>query len=153
MAVTAKQTTLNFGIIISIWLFHVNVLSVIIPKHVMLVAMDFILLSEPNQMAICELFLVKNCIRLVFSKFSDHKFALNQLSISVNAPLIYSMKLVVFRLVMIRLVSSANKNNLHVLLLSAVFVIFIISLTQNKNSNGPSTEPCATPCFAIPKLE
>ena len=95
----------------------------------MLVVMDFILLAEPNLMAIRELLLVKNCMRLVSSKFSDHKFALNQLLISVNAPLIYSIKLVVFGLVMIRLVSSANKNNLHLLLLSAVFVIFIASLT------------------------
>jgi hypothetical protein len=99
MAVTAKQTTLNFGIIISIWLSHVNVLSIIIPKHVMLVVMDFILLAEPNLMAIRELLLVKNCMRLVSSKFSDHKFALNQLLISVNAPLIYSIKFVVFGLV------------------------------------------------------
>jgi hypothetical protein len=95
MAVTAKQTTFNLSIIISIWLFHFNVLSIIIPKHVMLVVMDFILLSEPNLMAICELFLVKNCMRLVFSKFSDHRFALKQLLIYENAPLIYSTKLVV----------------------------------------------------------
>ena len=129
MAVTANQTTHNFAKIISIWLSHVNVVTIIIPKHLMLVVMDFILLSEPNLMAICELLLVKNCMRLVFSKFSDQKFALNQLLISVHAPLIYAIKLVVFGLVMIRLVSSANKNNLHLLLLSAVFVIFITSLT------------------------
>jgi len=115
--------------------------------------MDFILLSEPSLMAICEPFLVKNCMRLVFSKFSDHKFLINQLSISVNVPLIYSTKLVVFRLVMIRLVPSANKNNLHLLLLSAVLVIFITPLTQNKNSNSPISEPCSTPRFTIPKLE
>ena len=98
MEVTAKQTTLNFSTIISIWLFHFNVLSIMLPKHVMLVVMDFILLAEPNLMAICELLLVGNCVRLVFSKFSDHKFALNQLLIPVNAPLIYSIKLVVFGL-------------------------------------------------------
>jgi len=45
MALTTKQVTPNFGIIISIWLFHVNVLSIIIPKTLMLVMLDFILLS------------------------------------------------------------------------------------------------------------
>lgn len=70
MAVTAKQTTLNFSIIISIWLFHVNILSIIIPKNVTLVVMDFILLSEPNLMAICEQLLVKICVRLVYSQNS-----------------------------------------------------------------------------------
>ena len=115
--------------------------------------MGFILLSEPNLMVICELLLVKNCMILVSSKFRDQNFSLNQLSVFVNAALIYSVKSVVFGPVIIRLLSSANENNLQLLLLSAVFVIFIISLTQNKNSNGPSTEPCATPCFAIPKLE
>ena len=94
-----KQTTLNLGIIISVWLSHVNVLSIIIPKHVMLVVMDFILLAEPNLIAICELLLVKNSMRLVFFNFSDNKFSLNQLLISVNAQLIYSIKLVVFGLV------------------------------------------------------
>ena len=74
----------------------------------------------------CELFLVKHCMRLVFSKFSDSKFALNQLFIFVNAPLMSYIKLVGFGLVVIRLVSSANKTNLDLLLLSLVFVIFVI---------------------------
>jgi len=74
MALTAKQATLNFHIIIYIWLFHINVLSVIIPKYFMLVILNFILLSQPTLMGICELSLAKNCMRLVFSKFSD-KFA------------------------------------------------------------------------------
>ena len=65
MAVTAKQTTVNFSTIISIWLSHINVLSIIIPKHVTLVVMDLVLLSEPNLMGICELLLVKNCMRLM----------------------------------------------------------------------------------------
>ena len=33
MAPTTKQATLSFDIIISIWLFHVTVLSVINPKY------------------------------------------------------------------------------------------------------------------------
>ena len=82
LALTAKQTTLNFSIIISIWLFHVNVLSIIVPKTFMLVILYFILLSQLTLMGICELFLVQNCMRLVFSKFSDNNFALNQLIIS-----------------------------------------------------------------------
>jgi len=52
-----------YGIIISIWLFHINVLSIIIPNNFILVTVDFILLSQPTQMGICELFLVKNCMR------------------------------------------------------------------------------------------
>ena len=72
MALNAKQTTLNFGIIISICLFHVSVLSVIIPKNFVLVILDFILFPQPTLMGICELFLVKNCMRLVFSKFSGN---------------------------------------------------------------------------------
>ena len=63
------------------------------------------------------------------------------------------IKLVGFGLVMIRILSSANKTNLDLLLLSLVFVIIIISLIKSKNNNGPSTEPCATPCFTIPHLE
>ena len=78
MAVTAKQATLNFGIIISMWLFHVNVLSTIIPKNFVLVILYFILSSQPTLMGICELFLLKNCMELVFSKFRENKFALNQ---------------------------------------------------------------------------
>ena len=77
-------------------------------------------------MGICELFLVKNFMRLVYSKFSDNKFALNQLLIFVNAPFMSSIKLVRLGLVMIRLLPSANKTNLDLLLLSLVFVIFII---------------------------
>jgi len=45
MAVTTKQVIPYFGIIISIWLFHVNVLSIIIPKTFMLVILYFVLLS------------------------------------------------------------------------------------------------------------
>ena len=61
-----KQATLSFGINVSIWLFHVYVLSIIIPKNFMLVVLDFILLSQPKLMGICELLLVKNCMKLVF---------------------------------------------------------------------------------------
>ena len=95
-----------------------------------------------------------HCVtRKVFSTFSDSKFALNQLLVFVNVPLMSIIKLVGFGLVMIRLVSSANKTNLDLLLLSSVFVIFIISLIKSKNNNGPSTEPCSTPCFTILQLE
>ena len=87
MTLTTKQAMPSFGIIISMWLFRVNVLSIIIPKTFILVILYFILLSQPTQMGICELFVVKICKRLVFSKFSDIKFALNQLLIFVNAPL------------------------------------------------------------------
>jgi hypothetical protein len=72
----------------------------------MLVILNIILLSQPTLMGICELFLLKNYSRLVFSKLSDNKFTLNQLLISVNVPLMSLMKLVGFGLVMIRLVSS-----------------------------------------------
>ena len=103
MALTANQATLNFGIIISIWLFHINVLSVIIPKNFTLVILDFIL-SQSTLMGIWELFLIKNCMRLGFSEYSDNKFPLNPLLISVKAPLMSFIKLVGFGLVMIRLV-------------------------------------------------
>jgi len=83
MALTTKQATLSFGINVSIWLFHVSVLSIIIPKNFMLVVLDFILLSQPTLTGICELLLVKNCMKLVLSKLNDNKFALNQLLISV----------------------------------------------------------------------
>ena len=128
MASTAKQATLNFRISISLWLFNIIVLPFFIPKSFMLLILDFILLSQPLLIGICELFLFKNRMSLVFSKFSDSKFALNQLLISVNAPLMFCIKLVGLGLVMIRLLSSANKTNLDLLLLSLVFVIFIISL-------------------------
>jgi hypothetical protein len=90
-----RKATLNFGIIISVWLLCGNVLSVItsIPKHFMLVMLDFMLLLQATLMGICELFLVKNCMILVFSKVSENKFALNQLLISVNVPLMYFIKL------------------------------------------------------------
>jgi len=123
MARTVKQARLNFRISISLWLFSVNVLSVFIPKNFMLVILDCILLSQPLLIGIGELFLFKNCMSLVFSKFSDNKVALNQLLIIVNAPLKFCIKLVGFGLVTIRLVSSANKTNLDLLLLSLVFVI------------------------------
>jgi hypothetical protein len=71
----------------------------------MLVILDFILLSQPLLVGIYELFLFKNCMCLVFSKFSDNKFSLNQLLIFVNAPLMFYIQLVGFGLVMIRLVS------------------------------------------------
>jgi hypothetical protein len=66
MALTAKQATLDCSISISIWLFHINILSIIIPSTSLFVVLDFILLSRPTQMGICELFLVKDCMRLVF---------------------------------------------------------------------------------------
>jgi len=64
----------------------------------MLVILNFILLSQPILMETCELFLVENCMRLVFSKFSGNKFALNQLLIFINPPLMSFMKLVGFGL-------------------------------------------------------
>jgi len=51
-------------------------------------------------------------MRKVYSKFSDSKFALNQLLVFVNVPLMSFIILVGFGLVMIRLVSSANTSNL-----------------------------------------
>ena len=123
-----KTSHTNFGIIIYICLFHVSVLSVIIPKNFVLMILDFILFPQPSLMGICELFLVKNCMRLVFSKFSDNKVALIQLLIFVSTPLMSFKKLVGFGLVMFRLVSSANKANVDLFLLSLVIVIFIISL-------------------------
>ena len=128
MVVTAKQIVLNFGIIISIWLFHINILSIIILTNFVLAVLEFILLSQSTLMGKCEPFSVKNCMRLVFLKFSDNKFALNQLFIFVNAPLMSLIILVGFGLVVIRLVSSTNKTNLDLLLLSLVFVILVISL-------------------------
>ena len=52
----------------------------------MWVILDFILLSQPTLMGIFELFLVKNCMRIVF--------ALNQLLIFGNSPFMSSIKLV-----------------------------------------------------------
>jgi len=75
MALTTKQATFNFHIMIPILLFPVNVLPIIIPKNFMLVILNFIFLSQPALMGICELFLAKNCMRLVFPKFSDNKFS------------------------------------------------------------------------------
>ena len=72
----------------------------------MLVILDLKLLSQLTLMRICEI-LVTNCFRLVFSEFCDNKFALNQLLLSVNAPLMSFIKLG-FGPVMIRLVSSGN---------------------------------------------
>jgi hypothetical protein len=92
-------------------------------------------------MGMCELLLVKNCMKLVLSKLSDNKFALNQLLISVNVPFMSYIKLAGLDLVMILLVSSANKIHLDLLLLSLVLVIFVISLIQSRKNSGPSTEP------------
>jgi len=50
-------------------------------------------------MAIYELFKVKNCMRLAFSKFSDNKFTLNQLLISVISPLMSFIKLVLILII------------------------------------------------------
>jgi len=69
----------------------------------MFVILDFILLSQPTLMGISELFLVKNRMGLVFSKFSDNKLAITQLLIFVNTPLMSFIKLVGFGLIMIRL--------------------------------------------------
>jgi len=79
-------------------------------------------------MGICELLFIKYCMRLVFSKFSCNKFALNQLLIFVNTPYMSFINSVGFGLVMIRLVSSTNTAYLDLLLLYLVFVIFVISL-------------------------
>jgi hypothetical protein len=149
MALTTRQATLNFSIIISVWLFHVNVLTIIISENFMLYWIVYCYHSQ-HCWRICELFLVKNCMRLVFSKFSDNKCALNQLVIYLNASLMSFIHLVGFGLVMIRLVLSVNKTNLDLLLFFVVFVIFVISLIQSKNNNGPSTEPCGTPCLLFP---
>jgi hypothetical protein len=55
MALTTKEATFSAGIIISMWLFHVSVLLIIIPKNFMLVIMDFILSSQPTLKGIDEL--------------------------------------------------------------------------------------------------
>jgi len=44
-----------FGIIISVWLFHVSVLLIIMPRSFMLVILDFILSSQPTMKGIGEL--------------------------------------------------------------------------------------------------
>ena len=86
------------------------------------------LLSQPTLVGICDLFLVKNCMTPIFSIFSDNKLALNLLLIFVNTPLMSFIKLVGFGLVMVRLISSKNKTNFDFLLLSLVYVTFVILL-------------------------
>ena len=86
----------------------------------------YIVITTNTLGGVCELFLVKNCMRLVFSKFNDSKCALNQLVIFLNAPLMSFIHLVGFGLVMIRLVLSVNKSNLDLLLFFVVCVIFVI---------------------------
>jgi hypothetical protein len=85
----------------------VYVLSIIIPEAFILVILGFILISQSTLMGICELFLVKNCMKLVFPKFNVSKFTLNQLFLFVNVTLISFTKLVGLELVTIRLLSSA----------------------------------------------
>jgi len=58
----------------------------------MLVILYCILLLQTTLMGISELFLVKNCMRLVLSKFSDNKLALNQLLVFLNIPLMSFIK-------------------------------------------------------------
>jgi hypothetical protein len=77
----------------------------------MLLILHCILLSQQTLMGICNLLLVKNCMKLVSSKFSE-KFALNQLLIFVNIPFRSFIKLVGFGLVMIRIVFSTNTTKL-----------------------------------------
>ena len=88
MALNYKQAMLSFCIIISIWVLHVTVLTIITPKNFVSSTGFYIFISQPTLMGICELFLLKNCMKLVFSKFSDNKFALNQL-LSVNVPVVF----------------------------------------------------------------
>jgi hypothetical protein len=48
---TTKKAIINFGMIISTWLFYISVLSIIIPRSFMPVILDFIL-SQPTLMGI-----------------------------------------------------------------------------------------------------
>ena len=48
MAVTTKQATLRFGIIISIWLFHVSMLLIINPKKIYIGSIGFYIVITAN---------------------------------------------------------------------------------------------------------
>jgi hypothetical protein len=82
----------------------------LILKTFKLEVLEISLLSQPALTSVRELFLVINYIKLVFSKFSDNKLALNHSFIFLNVILISSIKSVGLGLVTIILVSSAKKN-------------------------------------------
>jgi hypothetical protein len=54
---------------------------------------------------------------------------------------------------MITLVSSANIIVLRLTFEFTLIVTLGISFMYNKNSSGPSIDPCGTPCLTVPQLE
>jgi len=79
---TSKNAVLNFGIIISILVFQVSVLSSVIPRNFLLQILVTFLFSWVIYKSIKELVLVTNYIKCVLSVFSDYKLVLYQLFIS-----------------------------------------------------------------------
>jgi hypothetical protein len=81
-----------------------------------------------------ELFLVKKCMKLVLLGFYDNKLVLNHTFIFLIVIIISFMKSVGLGLVTIRLVSSAKRINLDLILLSLWFVIFGRSLMFSRKA-------------------
>jgi len=81
-----------------------------------------------------ELFLVIKCMKLVLLGFYDIKLVLIYIFISLIVIIISFMKSVGLGLVTIRLVSSAKRINLDLILLSLLFVIFGRSLMYSKKA-------------------
>jgi len=86
-------------------------------------------------------------MKLVLSGFYDNKLLLRHMFIFLIATLLSFMNSVRLGLVMIRLVSSAERTNLSLILLSILFAIYCRSLMLSKKSNGLRIQPWRNPCF------
>jgi len=136
----AKQAELSFGRMASMWDFQVMESLMVNPKNFMWLALIIKLLSKVTGVWRLFRFLFRNWRKYVLLTFKDNEFSWNHLVnwwIDVEIAFWSSQ---VLGLVIIMLVSSANKIGI-----TLYGTAIGKSLMYNKKSKGPNTDPCGTP--------
>ena len=125
------------------WFFHVKHSSISTPRNFVNFTRSSAVLSsitfKSSRAFVDVIWGVPNIMKFVLLAFIDNLLALNQLFTSCNSSftifILLFMSLCEYKIV----VSSANK------IKSRIFDVYVISLTYNIKSSGPSMEPCGTP--------
>jgi len=135
------------------WSFHDKVLSIIIPKNVVLLILVIIKFVIVIWNAICFYYYYYyyyyiNWRKVVLLQFSDRRLLLNHSIISFMTKIVLFLNYSGFVFDIMILVSSANSTEL-----ANLFIADGKSLIYIRKSKGPSTEPCETPWFTHSHVE
>ena len=148
IALMAKQTLFSLEVRSEVWSFQERELSMVRPKNLVLFTFKITEMGTTIWIFTSFFFCVKNCRKCVFLKYNVSKLLCNHLIVLfiMKKALFWNSCRSAFETVM--LVSLANSIGL-----AALFRITERSFMYIRNSSGPNTEPCGTPCSTGSQLE